>query len=86
MTRDISFDEEVAECGPEAQESFADVRPLGEVEAMRARWAMQMDAAPQRRPGERLVHVSTPSSDAVVAVSVRGCVVNQRVLVERLRR
>jgi len=39
MTRDVPFDEEVAERDPETQESFADVRPLGEVEAMRVRWA-----------------------------------------------
>jgi hypothetical protein len=41
--RYVPFDEEVAERDPEAQESFADVRPLAEVEAMRARWAQQFD-------------------------------------------
>jgi len=38
VTRDIPFDEEVAERDPEVQESFADVRPLSEMEARVARW------------------------------------------------
>ena len=44
MTRDVPFDEEVVERNPQVQESLADVRPLGEVEAMRARWASLFDA------------------------------------------
>lgn len=43
MTRDIPFDEEVAERGPEAQESFADVRPLDELEAAVLKWRDDMD-------------------------------------------
>ena len=50
MTRDVPFDEEVAERDQEVQENLADVRPLGEVEAMRTRWAADFE---QRAPAPR---------------------------------
>jgi hypothetical protein len=43
MARDVPFDEEVAERDQETQESLADVRPLADVEEMRARWAADFD-------------------------------------------
>ena len=49
MTRDVQFDEEVAERDPEVQESLTDVRPMTEVEAMRARWARHFDDTMTRR-------------------------------------
>jgi hypothetical protein len=52
MTRDIPFDEEVAERDQEDKECFADVRPLQALEEARARWAALFDSI-------------TPDTDAV---------------------
>jgi hypothetical protein len=52
MSRDIPFDEHTPEAPAHVRENFADLRPLAEVEAMRQRWADNLDRARERLQAE----------------------------------
>jgi hypothetical protein len=51
-TRDIPFDEHTPEAPAHVRENFADLRPLAEVEAMRRKWADNLDRARERFQAE----------------------------------
>ena len=76
-TRDISFDEEVAERSDAHREAFGEPAPLADLQAARLRWRLRLDAAAAAplAPGVhdlgvgRVTAIDARTGDVVVTLS-----------------